>query len=66
MKTGRPRKVGIWTAKLMKMYRYLGYDIDTLKQKFKVSERTIYRYIAKGGYNGNDKKKLWKNSKNNS
>ena len=58
MKSGRPRKVGVWTAKLMRLYRYLGYDINTLTERFNVSKRTAYRYIAKGGYNGNDKKKL--------
>ena len=62
MKTGRPRKVGIWTAKLMRLYRYLGYDINTLTERFGISKRTIYRYTAKGGYNVNDKKRLHKDS----
>ena len=64
MKTGRPRKVGIWTAKLMRLYRHLGYDMDTLAERFKLSKRTVYRYTAKGGYNVNDKKRLRKNSQN--
>ena len=63
MKSGRPRKVGVWTAKLMRLYRYLGYDINTLTERFNVSKRTAYRYTAKGGYNGNVKKRLHKNSK---
>ena len=63
MKTGRPRKIGIWTAKLMRLYRTFGYDMDTLTSRFKVSKRTVYRYIAKGGYNGNVKKTLRKNSR---
>jgi transposase len=62
MKTGRPRKLGIWTAKLIRLYRYLGYDMQTLTERFGVSERTIYRYTTKGGYNVNDKKRLRKNS----
>jgi len=63
MKTGRPKKIGIWTAKLMRLYRYLGYDMNTLTERFGVSKRTVYRYTAKGGYNGNVKKGLHKNSK---
>ena len=62
MKSGRPRKVGMWTAKLMRLYRHLGYDMETLTKRFKVSKRTAYRYTAKGGYNVNDKKRLYKNS----
>ena len=62
MKSGRPRKVGIWTAKLMRLYRHLGYDMETLTKRFKVSKRTAYRYTAKGGYNVNDKKRLRTNS----
>ena len=61
MKSGRPRKVGIWTAKLMRLYRHLGYDMNTLAERFKLSKRTVYRYTAKGGYNVNDKR-LRKNS----
>ena len=53
MKTGRPKKIGIWTAKLMRLYRYLGYDMNTLTERFGVSKRTVYRYTAKGGYNRN-------------
>ena len=64
MKSGRPRKLGIWTAKLLKLYRYLGYDIYVLAKRFELSIRTIYRYTAKGGYNANDKKGLHKDSKN--
>ena len=64
MKSGRPRKVGIWTAKLMRLYRHLGYDMNTLAERFKLSKRTVYRYTAKGGYNVNDKKGLHKNSQN--
>ena len=64
MNTGRPRKLGIWTAKLMRLYRYLGYDINTLTERFGISKRTIYTYTAKGGYNVNDKKRLRKNSQN--
>ena len=62
MKSGRPRKVGIWTAKLMRLYRHLGYDMNILAERFKLSKRTVYRYTAKGGYNVNDKKRLHKNS----
>ena len=62
MKSGRPRKVGIWTAKLMRLYRHLGYDMNTLAERFKLSKRTVYRYTAKGGYSVNDKKRLRKNS----
>ena len=62
MKLGRPRKIGILTASLMCLYRYLGYDMETLTKRFKISKRTVYRYTAKGGYNVNDKKRLHKNS----
>ena len=58
MKSGRPRKIGMWTAKLMRLYRHLGYNMDIITQRFKVSKRTAYRYTAKGGYNGHVKKKL--------
>ena len=64
MKLGRPRKVGIWTAQLIRLYRHLGYDMETLTKRFKISKRTVYRYIAKGGYNVNDKKGLRKNCRN--
>jgi len=62
MKSGRPRKLGIWTAKLMRLYRYLGYDMKTLTERFGVSKRTVYRYTAKGGRNVNDKERLHTNS----
>ena len=56
MKTGRPRKLGIWKARLMRLYRKIGYDMDIITERFKISKRTVYRYTAKGGYNVNDKK----------
>ena len=62
MKTGRPRKLGIWKARLMRLYRKIGYDMDIITERFKISKRTVYRYTAKGGYNVNDKKRLHKNS----
>ena len=64
MKTGRPRKLGIWKARLMRLYRKIGYDMDIITERFKISKRTVYRYTAKGGYNVNDKKRLRKNSQN--
>ena len=66
MKSGRPRKLGIWSAKLLKLYHYLGYDINILAKRFGISKRTIYRYTAKGGRHVNDKKGLRKNSKDSS
>ena len=63
MKSGRPRKLGIWSAKLLKLYRYLGYDMDTLTKRFNISKRTVYRYIGKGDYNVNVNNGLRKNSK---
>ena len=66
MRLGRPRKIGVWTARLIRLYKHLGYDMETLTKRFKISQRTVYRYIAKGGYNVNDKKKLHKNSQSNS
>ena len=62
MKTGRPRKVGIWTAKLMKLYRHLGYNMDTITKRFNISRSSAYQYTAKGGYNGNVKKRLRQDS----
>ena len=61
MKTGRPRKLGIWKAGLLKIYRALGSDINSLMQRFEISRRTIYRYTKPGGYDV--QKRLRKNSK---
>ena len=66
MKSGRPRKLGIWSAKLLKLYRYLGYDMDTLTKRFNISKRTVYRYAGKGGRHVNDKNGLHQNSKDSS
>ncbi len=63
MKKGRPRKLGIWSAKLLKLYHYLGYDINVLAKRFGISKRTIYRYTTKGGRHANDKTRLYQNSK---
>jgi len=60
MKYGRPRKLGIWSTKLLRLYNYLGYDMKILTERFGISKRTVYRYITKGGYNV--KKTLRKNS----
>ena len=60
MKTGRPRKLGIWKAQLLKAYRVLGADMPYLMKQFNVSRRTIYRYIKSGGYDV--QKRLRKNS----
>ena len=66
MKSGRPRKLGIWSAKLLQLYRYLGYDMDTLTERFNISKRTVYRYADKGGRHVNDKNGLHQNSKDSS
>ena len=61
MKTGRPRKLSIWKAKLLKIYRVLGANVPYLMKEFNVSRRTIYRYIKPGGYDVQNR--LRKNSK---
>ena len=63
MINGRPRKLGIWSSKLLRLYHFLGYDMNVLAQLFGISKRTVYRYITKGGYNV--KKALRKNSQDN-
>ena len=64
MKTGRPRKLGIWKANLLKLYRALGSDVNALMQRFNISRRTVYRYTKPGGYDV--QKRLCKNSKSRS
>jgi len=63
VKTGRPRKLGIWKANLLKACRVLGADVPYLMNQFNVSRRTVYRYIKPGGYDV--QKRLHKNSKGN-
>ena len=61
MKTGRPRKLSIWKANLLKIYRVLGANVPYLMNQFDVSRRTVYRYIKPGGYDVQSR--LRKNSK---
>jgi len=64
LKTGRPRKLGIWQANLLKLYRVLGSNVPHLMQHFEISRRTVYRYIKPGGYDV--QKRLHQNSKGSS
>jgi len=64
LKTGRPRKLGIWKVRMIKMYRAMGSSVPKLMQRFKISRRTVYRYIKPGGYDV--QKTLRKNSKGSS
>ena len=60
---GRPRKINSFAAALLRLYyKTRLWNVESLALRFGVSKRTIYRYIAKGGYNGNVKKRLHKGS----